>query len=95
MLTFPFASGFVSNRSFKSQEGMFMSIFQMSYGFAHVFSAKTGLTIVDTYGFAVNWFFNFGLAVIAVLLSWYLYKIVGVKLKKTKEDIVNSIFKTA
>jgi predicted MFS family arabinose efflux permease len=94
MLTFPFASSFVTNRSHRSQEAMFMSIFQMSYGFAHLLSAKTALTIVDVYGFKVNWFFNFGLSVLAILLSYYLYIIVGLKLKRTKENIVKSIFKT-
>lgn len=95
MLTFSFASNFVSGRSFKNQEGLFMSMFQMSYGFAHVFSAKTGLTIVDLYGFKANWLFNFGLAMVGVLLSFYLYKEVKNNLIKTKEDIVNSIFKTS
>jgi predicted MFS family arabinose efflux permease len=95
MLTFPFASAFVSSRSYKSQEGIFMSIFQMSYGFAHVFSAKTALSIVDVYGFRANWIFNFGLATLAVLLSWYLYKVVETNLKKTREDIVNSFFKAS
>ena len=95
MLTFSFASNFVSGRSFKNQEGLFMSMFQMSYGFAHVFSAKTGLTIVDLYGFKANWLFNFGLAMVGVLLSFYLYKEVKNNLIKTKEDIVNSIFKAS
>nr|WP_315152636.1 MFS transporter [uncultured Flavobacterium sp.] len=95
MLTFPFASAFVSDRSFKSKEGIFMSIFQMSYGFAHVFSAKTALSIVDVYGFRANWIFNVGLAFIAVLLSWYLYKVVEITIRKTKENIVNSLFKAS
>lgn len=92
MLSFPFASIFVSNRSHKGKEGMFMSMFQMSYGFAHLFSSKTGLTLVDLYGFKFNWIFNFGLSMIAVILSYYLFLLVKKDRKKTKEAIVNSIF---
>ncbi|MCB5994583.1 MFS transporter [Flavobacterium psychrophilum] len=93
MLTFPFASAFVTARSHKNREGLFMSFFQMSYGFAHVLSAKTGMEIIDKFGFRANWFVNFAIGIVGVLLSYILYQMVKKERKKIKENIINSIFK--
>ena len=95
MLTFPFASAFVTNRSHKNREGIYMSFFQMSYGFAHVLSAKTGMKIIEIYGFKTNWFLNSIIGIVGVLLSYALYLMVKKEQKKIKENIINSIFKTS
>jgi predicted MFS family arabinose efflux permease len=92
MLTFPFASDIVMKRSYKRQEGFFMSIFQMSYGFAHVFSAKTGMEIISTYGYSTNWYINFGISTTAMILAFLLFKFSKKQALRKKEDIVKSIF---
>lgn len=93
MLTFSFASGMVIKRSLKNHEGIFMSAFQMSYGFAHIISSKTGLTIIQKTDFATNWAFNIIIAGIGIVLSL----ILAMKLKKEKEEIkakiANVLFK--
>ena len=93
MLTFAFASGFVMNRSHKNLEGVFMSTFQMSYGFAHVFSSKTGLAIIQNYDYNTNWIFNYTLAFGTSFLTYLIFLVVKKEQKKVKEDIVVSFFK--
>lgn len=93
MLTFTFASGFVMKRSHKNHEGLFMSTFQMSYGFAHVFSSKTGLTIIQKFDFDANWTFNFVLALGAALFAYYMFLKVQKEDKKIKEKIAMTLFK--
>ncbi|MCC9070775.1 MFS transporter [Flavobacterium sp. F-65] len=93
MLTFAFASGFVMNRSHKNLEGLFMSTFQMSYGFAHVFSSKTGLTIVQNYDYNTNWVFNYTLAFVTAFCTYLIFLVVKKEQKKVKEDILVSFFK--
>ncbi|MCB4798380.1 MFS transporter [Neotamlana laminarinivorans] len=92
MLTFPFASDIVMKRSYKRQEGVFMSIFQMSYGFAHVFSAKTGMEVISKFGYQANWFVNFGISIIAMCLAYLLYIYLKKEKIKKHDDIVKSIF---
>lgn len=87
MLTFSFASGFVMNRSHKNLEGYFMSIFQMSYGFAHVFSSKTGLTIIQKYSYDTNWLFNGILAFVAAITTYFVLKLIR-KEKEKVDDLI-------
>nr|WP_258928706.1 MFS transporter [Flavobacterium davisii] len=73
MLTFSYASGLVLKRSHKNHEGIFMSVFQMSYGFAHVLSSKTGLSIVQYLSYEANWLINSIIAIIGIGLTYLLY----------------------
>jgi hypothetical protein len=34
----------------------YMALFTMSFSLAHIASSKTGLTIIDAYGYQANWF---------------------------------------
>jgi hypothetical protein len=36
-----------------------MALFTMSFSLAHIASSKTGLTIIDAYGYQANWFVMF------------------------------------
>ncbi|WP_067146610.1 MFS transporter [Pseudotamlana agarivorans] len=92
MLTFPFASDIVMKRSHKSKEGLFMSIFQMSYGFAHVLSAKTGMEIISTFGYATNWYVNFGICIIAMFLTYLLSINIKKESLQKKNHIIKSFF---
>lgn len=92
VLTFAFATGFVMNRSHKNLEGLFMSTFQMSYGFAHILSSKTGLNIIQNYGYNTNWMFNFLLAFFAFFFTYIVLLILQKESKKTNKDILFSLF---
>lgn len=55
----------------------------MSYSLAHILSAKTGLQIIDNFGYQTNWFFMGSLGLVGVLLGFYALKLV----KKEKKTI--------
>jgi hypothetical protein len=51
----------------------------MTYSMAHILSAKTGMTIIDNFGYQANWFFMGTLGLISVLLGLWVYKLVQPK----------------
>lgn len=75
MLTFPFANSFAMDRSHR-QEGKYMAAFTMSYSFAHILSAKTGMEIIQNSGYESNWIFMTVLGVVGTLLVFRLSKMV-------------------
>lgn len=76
MFVFPFANSFAMSRAPKGHEGRYMAIFTMSYSLAHILSAKTGMDIIAVFGYQYNWFFMGTLGMIAVLLGYWVYKLV-------------------
>jgi len=76
MLTFPFANSFAMDRSNEMQEGKYMAAFTMSYSFAHILSAKTGMEIIQNSGYESNWMFMTVLGVAGTLLVFKLSKMV-------------------
>ena len=72
MLAFPFANGFAMTRAVKGKEGLYMALYTMAFASAQIFSAKTGMEVVDRYGFNANWYLMGSLSLIAVLLSVWL-----------------------
>ena len=92
MLTFPFANSFAMSRAHKGMEGKYMAIFTMSYSFAHIFSAKTGMEIIQIYGYDVNWLFMAGLGFLAFLMIFWLNSIVKKEKTDTHDKIINSLF---
>jgi predicted MFS family arabinose efflux permease len=76
MLTFPFANSFAMERSNEMQEGKYMAAFTMSYSFAHILSAKTGMEIIQNSGYESNWMFMTVLGVAGTLLVFKLSKMV-------------------
>ncbi|AMA48312.1 MULTISPECIES: MFS transporter [Flavobacterium] len=92
MLTFSYASGLVLKRSHKNHEGIFMSVFQMSYGFAHVLSSKTGLSIVQYLGYEANWLINSIISIIGVGLTYLLYLTLKKEQISLKEKIAKQLF---
>jgi predicted MFS family arabinose efflux permease len=83
MLTFPFANSFAMDRSHR-QEGKYMAAFTMSYSFAHILSAKTGMEIIQNSGYESNWIFMTVLGVVGTLLVFRLSKMVE------KEELKNA-----
>ena len=76
MLTFPFANSFAMDRSYELQEGKYMAAFTMSYSFAHILSAKTGMEIVQHSGYESNWVFMMSLGLVGTILVYKLSRMV-------------------
>ncbi|WP_428223626.1 MFS transporter [Flavobacterium sp.] len=93
IFNFPFASDFALDRAHKNKEGIFMAIFQLSFSVSHIFSAKVGMLVVDTYGFRANWFLDVALGLLAISINFYLVKHMLKERRKIKEDMIKSIFK--
>jgi predicted MFS family arabinose efflux permease len=72
MLAFPFTNNFAMNRAPKGKDGKYLAFYSMAFSTAHIFSAKTGMEIIDRFGFITNWFFMGGLGLVAVILMVFL-----------------------
>ena len=72
MLAFPFTNNFAMNRAPTGKEGRYLALYSMAFSFAHIFSAKTGMEVIDKFGFAANWFLMGGLGLLAVVLMIWL-----------------------
>jgi predicted MFS family arabinose efflux permease len=92
MLTFSFATDFVLERAYKRQEGKFLSYFQISYSIAHVLSAKIGLYLVEHFGYTFNFIVNIVIAVLGVIVTYYLMQSIDKERDKKKYDIAKSFF---
>ncbi|REE80517.1 putative MFS family arabinose efflux permease [Lutibacter oceani] len=78
MLAFPFTNNFAMNRAPKGKEGRYLALYSMAFSFAHIFSAKTGMEVIDRFGFATNWFLMGGLGLLAVILMVTLRRMLSV-----------------
>lgn len=92
MLTFPFANSFVKKRSLKKQEGKFMAAFTMSYSIAHILSTKSGMAIIELYGYKANWMFLSCLGFAGFILAYQLIFIVKKEKEQIKAKIIQSLF---
>jgi dipeptide/tripeptide permease len=81
MFIFPFSNSFALSRAPKGHEGRYMALFTMSFSLAHIASSKTGLTIIDAYGYQANWFVMGSLGILSVVSCIWLQKLV----KKEKD----------
>jgi predicted MFS family arabinose efflux permease len=86
MFIFPFSNSFALSRAPKGHEGRYMALFTMSFSLAHIASSKTGLTIIDAYGYQANWFVMGSLGILSVASCIWLQKLV----QKEKEYSHNS-----
>jgi predicted MFS family arabinose efflux permease len=75
MLAFPFTNNFAMNRAPSGNEGRYLALYSMAFSCAHIFSAKTGMEVIDRFGFSANWFLMGGLGLLAVVLMIWLRKI--------------------
>ncbi|QZK90254.1 MFS transporter [Flavobacterium sp. CHNK8] len=76
MFIFPFSNSFALSRAPKGHEGRYMALFTMSFSLAHIASSKTGLEIIDSWGYQANWFVMGTLGVLAVAGCMWLQKLV-------------------
>jgi len=72
MLAFPFTNNFAMTRAPTGKEGRYLALYSMAFSFAHIFSAKTGMEVIDRYGYDANWYLMGGLGFVAVLLMIWL-----------------------
>lgn len=66
IFAFPFSNAMALNRAPKGQEGQYMGLFTMSFSLAHIACSKTGLDIIEHFGYRTNWIVMGCLGLIAV-----------------------------
>lgn len=81
MFAFPFSNSFAISRAPKGHEGRYMAIFTMSFSAAHILSAKVGMSIIDAFGFQMNWLFMGILGLIGTALGFWVIKLVAIETK--------------
>jgi len=74
MLAFPFTNNFAMGRAPKGKEGGYLALYSMAFSLAHIFSAKTGMEVIDKFGFNFNWYLMGLIGVVSVLLMYWLRK---------------------
>ncbi|SFS59282.1 MDR family MFS transporter [Lutibacter maritimus] len=74
MLAFPFTNNFAMSRAPIGKEGRYLALYSMAFSLAHIFSAKTGMEVIDRFGFAANWYLMGGLGLLAMVLMIWLRK---------------------
>jgi len=75
MFGFPFSNVFALNRAPEGREGQYMSLFNMSFSFAMIFSSKIGMKVVEVYGFGVNWILMGSLDMLAFVCGVWLLRV--------------------
>ncbi|UGU17057.1 MFS transporter [Sinomicrobium kalidii] len=76
MIGFPYTNAFAMSRASKGREGRYMALYTMSFSLAHIWSAKTGMEIIDRWGYNANWLFMGTLGVIALVCALFLRNMV-------------------
>ncbi|APY09136.1 MFS transporter [Winogradskyella sp. J14-2] len=80
MLGFPYTNRFALSRAKEGFEGSYMALYAIAFSVSHIFSSKIGLTIVENYGYQINWLVTGTYGLIAVILSYWLSNRVKFKL---------------
>lgn len=73
MFAFPFSNAYAMGRAPKGHEGRYMALYTMSFSLAHITSSKTGMEIIERWGYDVNWIVMASIAALAALLSVRLF----------------------
>ena len=74
MLAFPFTNNFAMTRAPSGKEGRYLALYSMAFSLSHIFSAKTGMEVIDRFGFEANWYLMGGLGLLSVVLMLWLRK---------------------
>ncbi|HSD15320.1 MAG TPA: MFS transporter [Flavobacterium sp.] len=77
MFVFPFSNSLAMSRAPKGHEGRYMALYTMSFSLAHIMSSKTGMEIIDRFGYSVNWFFMGNCGIVALVCCLWLRKILN------------------
>ncbi|WP_299114979.1 MFS transporter [uncultured Winogradskyella sp.] len=73
MLGFPYTNRFALSRAKEGFEGSYMALYAMAFSLSHIFSSKIGLSIVERFGYQINWLVTGTYGLIAVILSYWLH----------------------
>ncbi|MFN3757143.1 MAG: MDR family MFS transporter [Flavobacterium sp.] len=71
MFAFPFSNSFALSRASKKQVGTYMGYYTMSFSMAHIASSKTGMDVIDAFGYNTNWTLMGILGMVGVVLAWW------------------------
>ena len=74
MLGFPYTNKFALKRAKEGIEGSYMAMYAISFSLAHIFSPKISLSIIDVYGYQVNWLVTAGYGLLGVILAYWIHK---------------------
>jgi len=74
MLGFPYSNSLAIKSAREGMEGRYMALYTMSFSAAHILSAKTGMEIIDAFGYRVNWIFMAALSLLGLFLLQNLRK---------------------
>ena len=72
MLGFPYTNRFALKRAKEGFEGSYMALYAIAFSISHIFSSKLGLTIVEKFGYQVNWLVTGTYGLVGVILSYWL-----------------------
>ncbi|MFV9550464.1 MDR family MFS transporter [Algibacter sp. PT7-4] len=56
MIAFPFSNAFALDRAKKGNQGEYMALYSIAFSMAHIFGHKTGMHMVDGWGFDNTWY---------------------------------------
>lgn len=76
MFAFPFSNSFALSRAPRGQEGRYMAFYTMSFSLAHIMSSKSGMDVIDNFGYQNNWVLMGTLGLVAVVCSIWVMKMV-------------------
>jgi predicted MFS family arabinose efflux permease len=79
MISFPFTNTFAMSRAKKGYEGSYMAWYSISFSIAHIICPVLSFAVIEQFGYKTNWSLTAVYALIAMILSVWLYKL----LKKT------------
>lgn len=74
MFGFPYTNAFAINRAKEGFEGSYMALYAMAFSLAHIFSSKIGLTVIENYGYQINWTLTGVYGILAITLSIWLHR---------------------
>ena len=88
MFAFPFSNSVALSRAPKGHEGRYMAIYTMSFSLAHILSAKTGMEIIERYGYQANWFFMGMLGILGAILGIWVYRLIQKEYKTLQYNLL-------
>lgn len=86
MLGFPYTNAFAMRSARQGMEGRYMAFYTMSFSMAHILSAKTGMAVIESFGYYVNWGF---MAFLCLAGAWLMHRLMRYKATEEKFEAIN------
>ena len=74
MLGFPYTNKFALNRAKEGQEGSYMALYTISFALAHIFCPLISMTIIEDFGYQLNWLFCTGYGLLGMALMFWVHR---------------------